>query len=672
MTTSVTNNGYPSGNVGRSQMDDSGTDTVATGSSAKTSSTGSIGHSMTDIIQTFDKPLPFDNSLDYSETSDQPKLPRPDAKIGDGTITPSLEGSFKTPYNQHERRMILEKFTQSLESSLKEQMESSGYTASSLDTLLEQYVTWKKQENSEELSPEITKLLSSAEKEAVAKTAKQYGLPSTWTPDVKKSDSWTPVEKKGIDPVKFQNEIVTSSLETSTKTLSQAKDVAKTILDQLPPEHPDRLELTEFLKTISKAIQALKEFLFYKQSQDAKAEKDAAMMRLGLTQDQCDVRNLQMDNIREMHMKQKTMGQVGLAMKIITPILSVGLIVAGAATSWFFGAGLLLIAVGALIGVAATAYSIVDSCTNCTSKIFDAFDQLIGKIVTAAFDEYGLDNDAQLKALCKELGIKSARDFAKEAIKFAIIGVAVAALAIVILASPGTGVSGAANIAAQSSAQIIKQLLISIAKQISLQLIMQIVTPAVSKSTMPLLKASGTVELLAKLFKTDSEKVSMGLEMALTVLATLVLMGIAVKAGKDMGQIAESTQKWGKALTPVTKFEMLMKRLTSTEQADVKSVGNFIGRVSQALELGQVGVKATTSVIQAVQHFQMAAILEKKADLEGAEQALAGMIAILSKLLNEMQSTLGSEGQFITSLTNTQKEMFKGASISISGLFSQA
>lgn len=492
----------------------------------------------------------------------------------------------------------------------------------------------------------VQQIVSMVKADTAREIKELYRLPESWTVQSTDEISWTPAQIKGIDPMRLQRQVTFSMVGASIKDMEQTERTARNFLERIPEGHPDRLELTAFLVAISKAIQHLKEFLYYKQSKDAKSERDAAMMRLGMSKDQNDVRNLQMDNLREMHFKQKCMGSFGLAMKIITPILSTALIAVGAATSWMFGAGLLLIAAGALIGMAAVIFSIVDSQVNVTSKAFDLFDHVIGKMITDPV--------------------------AKEIVKLVIIGIVLAAFALIALISPSIAGSAGSTITAQTSAQIIKQLIFQIAKQISLQMLMQIAMPSVSKVTMPFLKASGLVDKLAGLFKADKEKVAMGLEATLMILTTLVLMGVAIKAGKDMGEISKSTQKWGKELVPANTFEKIMKRLTATEQSEVKSFGNFIGRASDYLETLQVGVKAGSSFVRAAQSFEMAKILQIKGDLESAEQAIAGMISILSKLLNDMQNSLITEGQFITTLTGTQKKMFQDASHSINQLFSQA
>lgn len=610
----------------------------------------------------------------YVQDSNAPKIPQPNSEMQDGIIDDAKEQQFKSPYGKYERTIILQDYGQALENGLKEYVKSQNLSPEDSKALLSKlsqaYIDMSSGKTPV-LPQEQMDALKEIEKSATNAIQKQYALPSTgntsWKPTSTDDASWTPVlgvETKGVDPLRLERQVIKDGATSFVNTLEQMADITKNILDKLPANSPDRVAFTDFLKEILQTIQKYKEFIFYLQQADAERAKSASTAKTDVMTKQSEVRGAQSINMQEAQAKQKAMGAMGIAMKVLGPIISAGLVIVGAATSWLLGAGLILIAIGVVVGTIATAYTIIDSATDLTSKIFTLVDMVIEKALRA-------------------MGVQSKDIWTKYLIEAALVFVLMAPLVLFVLCAPASLISAGSAVGTQTTAQIVKtaiqvimSALMELIKQISIQVITTVVVPSISKVLMPMLKESGLIRKMAEAMKCDEQVLAGVIEGLITAIVMIGVMGLAIKAGIDTGKLGKSLKATAdsarSAGAGASKLNSLLALLGDSEKENVKSVGNIAGILTEGVTMGQTGFKVSTSIASAVMHFQMAQILKQKGDLASAEQAYKGMLDILNKLMKSIQEGMIGEGEFAVALTHLQNKMRNTASQTITNLFSQA
>lgn len=607
----------------------------------------------------------------YLKDPNQPAIPTPSQAMADGTVDENKKNTFKMPYDRNEKTIILQDFKGAIQSGLTAYVQSLNLPANDAAALLNklsQGFVSMSSGKAPQLPPAELQSLQNIVKQATGEIQKLYGLPKTWQATSKDSVSWTPVagaKTNGVDPLRLGQVAVMNGFKAGMADMMQMQKTGQNLLANLPPNDPKSVEMKDFLKAVGEAIQKFKEFLFYEQSMDAKRMESTNKIKLNLTESQIAMRSKQMDNLQMMMAKQKVMGAVGLAIKIIGPILSAictvvsaGLVVVGALTSWLLGAGLLVIAVGlvlgaigVLIGTAATIYSVVDSCTNCTQLLFTAIDNLIKKAIESA-------NQGQ--------DIPWLRDCIEVAIILAVTLPVLAALIVVAIGAPQV----AGEEAVMTTEQIVRAIVFEIIEQISLQILMNIIVPAVIQVSTPLFKDIGLTKLMAQIFKCSEETASMVLEICVTAFVMFASLAISMRAGRNANALNKNANLTRNEIDASSSLMKLLKSLSGAERKDGLSVANVLSHIGKLFEVTELGFRIAGSITNGLLCLQMADLQRKKGDIDAAEESLQGMIDVANKVLKQIESQLSNEGSITTSFSNMQEKMFKQYSQVISQLFS--
>lgn len=675
----------------------SGGTTTHTQGTQGTQSTKTTSPFIKDLVQNWEG-SPVEDQ--YTNDPNKPGLSKPSKMMADGTVDPHKEANFKLPYGKPQSNFILKQFGQTLESNLEKSVNALGLSPEEskamLASLKQAYIAISKGETPE-LPPAQLALLKQAENATTTTIKEKYGLPPTWSPQSKSAADWTPVkgtDPSVIDPAKFMTEFINNGLEEFSKLLDQMQKGVQKLIDALPPNDPNAVTMRSFLKAISDAIQKLKEFLFKKQEMDSTAEQGMVQGKMDMVNTQSDIRNKQMDKMEEAAAKKRQMGDFGIAMKVIGPALSAALMVAGVALLAAAGAGAILIAISLIIGTAVMAYTVIDACTDCSAKLFD----VINTALRNAISKSGGDPDWAY------------------AVEAAIVLVMLAPMVVILLCAPGLGTTGAMEVTKQSASQVIRLAIMEFIRQATAQVAMMLTMQTLSSAVLPAMKPM--VHAMCKDSKVpiDEDALTIFLQIFMTMLVVVTCMGIGGRVGSSTQKTQVKFDSFSKNAKMLSEAQKGLAELKSIENPsadqlqligkynkeleDITSDSSFIQGFANLLTTGigkgspkgesmmnnvahiasivggvlegvSVGVGVGSSIVEAVNHLQMAAILKDKGDLDAAESEIENFLQILENVLKKMQNNLLKEGQFANSLTNTQKQMYQGASQGISQLFSQ-
>ena len=429
--------------------------------------------------------------------------------------------------------------------------------------------------------------------EAVSKIATEevqikFGLPNTWFKGTTNLEDLKPVNLGIATPVainKARADFVLGNVEQMINDISTA---VQKVLGKLPPDDPSKLALRDYQTVIAQAIRDLKAILREIQIKDAEKSKDIEVNRASMTETRDAALAEDIKKQKEIQQQQEKANRLGFLMKIIGPIIAAVCTIIGALLAVFtFGASTALIVAGVAVGVAMTAYSVVDSFTGCTAKIVQAV------------------NDALKNRFPDD-------EVLQKVVKWLIMS---AVIIVLIIAVVFTGGGAAASIASQTAAQVAKSVVMEAIKQLSLQVMVMTVmaSNAVPELLGAILKAHGVDK--------DTSKV---LEMVMMMIQMVVVMAAMVKAG---GAGATSAAKTGTA-AGIGVVET------------VKQIGNQILTTAKELmarmkEGAEEAVKALVQFIKELINKLVALAKEIPVAIKGAFEEIVSAASSLLKAINE-------------------------------------
>ncbi|CAF24109.1 type III secretion system translocon subunit SctE [Candidatus Protochlamydia amoebophila] len=516
-----------------------------------------------------------------------------------------------------------------------------------------------------EVSSDIADIYIQLTAEARVETQKAFGLPNSWFKGTTTVDDWKPINVGLITPAKVANARLEGLLGNAEAIFTDISAAANALLDGPPPipvDDPRRVALTEFLKIIGDAIKDLKATLREIQVHDAEKSKENAKAKFGELADRRLRAQEQAEKMEKMLKKQKQMKSMGLAMKIIGPIIAalstiIGTLIAIASLGTATAASVAIIAAGVAVGIAMTAYSIADSVTGVTQKIITAFKDALDKLMP--------DSPDWVKSLVKALIVAAV--------------VAVLAVIIVLAMASGSGAGAATNAASQAVQQTIRIAVTEAIKQMALQaMIMAIMSSnALPELVGGILKASGVDK--------KTQQIVEMVVMAITLIACVIAMakvGGAKSGGteqKAADAAEEATKEAAKTVTQrasdalkdfksqLDNVKESIKKLPETMQQEFKSMmqgfknldkWDVLNAVAQSAPLA---VQMTGGAITGSMQLKVSRLLKEVGEIKSAEEELEGLIQALEKLLKNIQQGMNNRDDFIAQLQQMYTSIYDAA-----------
>ncbi|CUI15987.1 conserved putative membrane protein [Candidatus Protochlamydia naegleriophila] len=619
------------------------------------------------------------------------------------TITSKLANDWTPapiqPYSAEKQGQINEYYDQTLLDKATNYIESNLITGNAEETamLIEAIKTGK-------VAPEIADLYLELTAEARAETQQAFGLSSTWFKGSESVDDWKPINVGIITPAKVSEAKMNAMLSNSEQLFTETQDTAKTFMDSLPPNDPNRVALTEFLKVIGQAIRDLKATLREIQIKDAEKTKENSNAKLDQLADRrlrADEQSKKMDDLQK---KQRSMGDMGKVMKVLVPVISAIAMVISTIVSLIVGIGIAVgtfgigtaagiaviiagVSISAAIGAALLTYSVMDSTMDVTQKAVKLFDKTVRSMLPP-----------------------DAPDWAVNLVKATIVIAAVAALAaiaiLLIVASfvTGSGPAAVASSTVQAALMAIMKSLMQGALQITLMLAAQLLmaTKVVPDLISSILKASGV----------DKETIK-NVEIAVTVIQMVVVMAAVVVAGAASGAGAKAaastaTDTAGNiAQAAKTQAQSAAKGLMDLILEPIKNLINSIkemGNIFSELKgvaktLVEDGLKAAMKeflmmvkdrapdlvnamakslplgtqmvggFVTGAYQVQASKLTKDVGELKSLEESIEGMIQALEKLLKNIQSGMAGRDDFIAQLQQLYLQIYNSATKSQANLF---
>jgi invasin B len=640
----------------------------------------------------------FQETIIDGVDSNTPKIPVP------------RDPDARQPLNANEQRVVKHEYITGLENAVKEKQEQLGLSDESVKAL-------KAALNLPGSDPrDLDKLPAFVRKETVLSLAEainnkvynevatKYGLPNSWSFTATDQASWTPI--KSLLPGTIDGKVADSlfrqaGIKAAEDSLDQLKDIGEKINRKLPDGELKNTMLS-FLATISTAIQTLKRELQNQEVKDSENKVKFQQATADALKEKERANEAQLKESEKAMKKQEDMSKFGLAMKIVGPILAALGTAAGVALTvlgiFTFGAsavvGVALIAASLAVGAAGIAYSIVDSCTGCTAKAVELFNQV--------FDAMMPDSPQWAKDLVKALVVTVAAT--------ALIGILILALI------SGAGSGAAASAASQFATTVVRE----VVKQLSLQLLLMLV---LSTNVYPKLVASSLKAMGAK------PETVQGFEITAMILQTVAIMGVAATAAASAGRgIADGVKgaatgiknaalaiKDAAAATAATIKEAvsnpkvfaqtllqsvqqgIQQALETVKKAVVNLPAKIANEIKSQVEafaesvkqlfskdggLKEVGIKwlkvlceagmtlpqagqVVGGIVQGAIHLALAQILKNQGEIQEAQATLKAMIAMLKKIMDKIMEAIQGTGDFVAALGDFLKNVVNSMSKSV-------
>lgn len=523
-----------------------------------------------------------------------------------------------------------------------------------------------------EVTSDIADIYVQLTSEARVETQAAFGLPNTWFKGTESVDDWKPINVGIITPAKVAAARLEGMLGNVETIFNDVSEAAQKLLDgppPLPPDDPNRVALTEFLKIIGTAIKDLKATLREIQIRDAEKSKENTKSKFSQLADRRLRAEEQSKKLEESMKKQRQMKAMGLSMKIIGPIIAalatiLGALIAIATLGTATAAGVALIAAGVAVGIAMVAYSIADSVTGVTQKIVEAFKNALEKMMP------------------------NAPDWAKALVKALIVAVIVAVLAVVIVAAiaTGSGAGAATNLASQAVAQTVRAAVVETIKQIALQAMIMVI---MSSNALP--ELVGGILKAAGVDKKTQQAIEM-VVMAITLIACMVVMAKVGGAGtkgadaakeaaeKSATEVSKTVQERARELLTklgeqMDKLKESVKNLPSNMKEEFKGMVDAFRKLDKwdvlnaAAQSAPSAVQVVGGAVTGAMTMKAAQLQREVGEIKSAEELLEGMIQALEQLLKNIQTGMSGRDDFIAQLQEIYTNLYKAADKSYGQLF---
>ncbi len=458
-----------------------------------------------------------------------------------------------------------------------------------------------------------------------------------------------------------ESQMVLSNLEDLTTHIESAMN--KVILT-LPNTSEGRSQ-GDYLKTLAEAIRGLKELLQELQLQDAEITEKVSSLKFD--QVKARLENLEKAKKERMEMEEKKRSQEKLSkfFKIFGPVISALTVIVGAALSIFGGVGIGIIIAGVAVGTAMTTYSIVDGETGLTQNLMTALNN--------ALESWFPGDDNVL---------------ARAGMKALLIAAAIVVLACAL-------VVGGGSIAANITSQVARQAITETGKQIAIQTSIMAV---MSSNVFPELVSSSLIQSGA--ISKDDAKAKMIVEMIAMVLTMLAVLAAVSYASKTRPQPPPNNDGAAALQEANQNLQGVMDRAAQSvkglprgivnnvqdfgrglanEAGNVK--GMFVGanKLQSGLAVFQTSLRMTGTSMQMYESIsrgklglELKRLLEALGEVELAEDLTQALIRVLEQLLQNLQSDLASQGDWMVSLQETLNDLLGTSRDNVTNLYTQA
>ena len=468
------------------------------------------------------------------------------------------------PYDATKQKEIDATYPKAFDNALKSyaSKQKPPLTTEQLDQIVNAFATGK-------VSSKIAEHFEAISKIATEEVQKTYGLPNTWFRGTTNVEDWKPINIGFMNTAAINQaraEFITDNVENQLKEINQA---IQKVLDKLSPDDPAQIVGKEYQSIIAKAIRELKDLLREIQVRDAEKSRDVQKSRAGMTEARQKSVEDEIVKRKEVQEKQEKAERTSFIMKILGPAIGALATLIGAVLAIVtFGLATPLVVAGIAIGIALTAYSIVDSVTGCTGKLVSAFNN--------AVKSWFPENETLQKL-----------------VKFLIVA---AVVVVLVIAAVLTGGGAAANVGSQAAAQVAKQAVLEAIKQLSIQLVVMTImsSNAIPELIGAIMKANGVDKKTTQIW----EMVIMALTMVITMIAVAKGMkpsGAAGAAEAGTTSTIATIKQIGSDIAAATTE--LIKRIKEGTEAAVQALIKLINDLIKQLESF---VKAIPSAIKGV------------------------------------------------------------------------
>lgn len=497
-------------------------------------------------------------------------------------------------------------------------------------------------------TPAMIALLQAVQSEVLDNIQEQFSLPATWLPNSTNAADWQPIA--AATGTAGTNETRQSQAIANTLNLAnQAEAAAQQVYNSLPPGSVQQVAMGNFLKAVASAIATLQAALQQVQARNAQLRDELTAAKFS----ELDGKRVmgeatlaaQNKEVQEAEAAGSKASKMGLVMKILGPVVAVITTIIGVLLAPT-GLGVVV----AAVGIAMLAYSIADQQCGITAKLMSSFKSMLS-------------------------GLGSPLNYVVGSI---IAVVAVAALVLLTMASPGT----TAEVAAMTAKQLVVTGVTMLTKQMVLMvsITMLMATDAIQDTIMPLISKLGGSGLTQQIMA--------------AVFTFIVIALISSKAGGSgggaetvdqasarMAQVAtqavqETVQKM---LGVVDEVESsISTSLQACSQAVKDAVSSFLtglkntikGIFSLAGVQGMIGavptaVQSASDIIQGIAALAIAAILKQMGSLQAETDILEQMIQMLTQLLDKLTSGISTTADLINQATDFVMGMFDSATSSV-------
>ncbi len=570
--------------------------------------------------------------------------------------TPSLA----PPYDEAKQQEINQYYHQKVQEYVQEDLtlEDPPFTEEEIALLNEIINTHKI--NTETTPQRVIDAYMAINLAAKANTQKTFGLSTNWVVETKDADMWRPINLNIVNPQTVAKARAEEVVNNTIQMVQDLQAAAMKFFDSLASNDVRRPAAKNMVTELAKVITELQEVLQKGRTIDLEGNRNLKEYKQEVSEDRiANLDDTRAEN-RKMIAKQERMSKFSFVMKIVGPIISAVATIAGALLAVFtFGLSLSLVVAGVAVGMAMTAYSAVDSATGITGKAFQAFTEAIKSMMSKS------------------------PEWMQSLVKFAIIAAAVMVLAVIAVAA----LPAAAAAAAQTTAQIVKQIMLEVIKQLSINIMTIVITasnvvPELVANTM---KAAGASEEAVRAAQITS--------MLLQMVLTMAVAGALGKANASEKSFTDSVKESLQGMLETVKdlankvkdlvlslkdgfidtakqmadgllktIQEMSKKLTELSLASLPGLNDIKGAVlsslNQAKEAAQKLLTYLEQAAEAVGKAKDAAIENAKIAATALQEAFNNAMTNIRTLLDSFKTAL-TQLDPITSIQNMMTEFTK-------------
>lgn len=542
----------------------------------------------------------------------------------------------KQPYTDSKKREINTQYDTTLLTVLEQHITSRASSETPLNDkqigLLHQAVSTGKVDSS--IADDFVIITA----QATTETQKANGLPSSWFKDTPKVEDWKPVNLGIINPIavgQAQSLELMKNVEVLVKNYGDAgvkvRQEFPNLKDSGDTEGTNQTgTVAEYMNAITNALVEVQKQIERLQAMTGNQAEDLSKLKTeNIEQQQIVSNNTVQENLKAADV-HGIMKWVGVAMKIIGPVLAV-VAIAGAALT---GGALAALAVAAVALVVAV-YTVADSQFGITDKIVSGVDTVISKIAPNS-------------------------KVAQSIIKVMVVVVIVAT--VIALCFTGAG---------EESASVAAKFIAAMAKPLAMQVIVMVV---ISSDALPELVSNIALALGCD---DKTSKIMKAVTVVVELVTMVAVMIVAGKASAPKGAAVEATAETAEEASRTMRetFDAMLQEiqqapakvqqkfveikeafgdLIESLKTDPRELKNFISDFKDMDVIQKVGFMAQQSPmvghvvsgsVNAILYGYAADIAAETGKLKAESQYLTQMLKALSELMDNLLQSMSDLGQ---------------------------